>query len=122
MNVQRIMYVHIYISCMYHIMYVHETYHGLRTFSFIASTPGTDVMIIKLFSQFFCKKLAFLTQSKGKLCKILIITSVFEKKSQNFRRKLSKIAENRDHNIGPRSFSRMSKVVNDNYIWTAPSK
>jgi hypothetical protein len=39
--------------------------------------------------------LAFLTQNKAKLWKILTITLFF------FRRKLSKIAENRDHNIDP---------------------
>jgi hypothetical protein len=31
------------------------------------------------FAKKFSKKLAFLTQNKGKLCKILIITLVFEK-------------------------------------------
>jgi hypothetical protein len=46
--------------------------------------------------------LAFLTQNKAKLCKILIITLVFEKNANFFRRKLSKIAENCDHNIDPR--------------------
>jgi hypothetical protein len=34
--------------------------------------------------------------------KKLIITSVFEKKTPFFRRKLAKIAENDDHNIDPR--------------------
>jgi hypothetical protein len=63
---------------------------------------GTDVMIFKIFSpKNLAKKLAFLTQNKDKLCKILIITLVFEK-SANFV-KLSKIAENCDHNIDPRS-------------------
>jgi hypothetical protein len=38
--------------------------------------------------------LAFFTQNKAKLSKILIITLVFEKKRQFFRRKWSKIAEN----------------------------
>jgi hypothetical protein len=56
-------------------------------------------MIIELFSQFFNEKMAFLTQSKAKLCKILIMTSVFEQNAY-FCQKLSKIAENRDHNIG----------------------
>jgi hypothetical protein len=46
------------------------------------------------------KKLAFLTRNKAKLCKILIITLVFEK-TPFFRRKLAKIAENCDHNIDP---------------------
>jgi hypothetical protein len=46
------------------------------------------------------KKLAFLTQNKAKLCKILIVTLAFEKNAI-FCRKLSKIAENCDHNIDP---------------------
>jgi hypothetical protein len=44
--------------------------------------------------------MAFLTQNKAKLCKNLIITLVFEQNAI-FCRKLSKIAENSDHNIGP---------------------
>jgi hypothetical protein len=37
-------------------------------------------MIFKIFSaKIFAKKLAFLTQNKAKLCKLLIITLVFEK-------------------------------------------
>jgi hypothetical protein len=47
--------------------------------------PGTYVMIFKI----------------AKFCKIWIVTLVFEKKRQLFRRKLSKIAENCDHNIDP---------------------
>jgi hypothetical protein len=43
--------------------------------------------------------MAFLTQNKAKLCKILILTLVFGEKHQFFRRKLAKIAENFDHNI-----------------------
>jgi hypothetical protein len=42
----------------------------------------------------------FLTQNMVKLCKHLIITLVFEKNAI-FCRKLSKIAENCDHNIDP---------------------
>jgi hypothetical protein len=42
--------------------------------------------------------MAFLTQNKGKLCEILIITLAFEKNA-NFS---PKIAENCDHNIDPR--------------------
>jgi hypothetical protein len=41
--------------------------------------PGTDVTIFKKIRQKFGKKLAFLTQNKAKICKILIITLVFEK-------------------------------------------
>jgi hypothetical protein len=67
--------------------------------------PGTDVMILKIFfPKISAKKLAFLTQNKAKLCKILIITLVFEKNVNFFLRKLSKIAENCDHNIDPWSF------------------
>jgi hypothetical protein len=41
--------------------------------------PGTDVMIFKIFSpKNFVTKLAFWTQNKAKLCKLLIITLVFE--------------------------------------------
>jgi hypothetical protein len=59
-------------------------------------------MIFKIFSpKNSAKKLAFLTQNKAKLCKILITTLVFEKNANFFRRKLSKIAENRDRNIDP---------------------
>jgi hypothetical protein len=43
--------------------------------------------------------MAFLTKNKSKICKILMITLVFEKKTPIYRRKLSKIAENRDHSI-----------------------
>jgi hypothetical protein len=50
-------------------------------------------MISKIF-------LAFLTQNKAKLCKLLIITLVFEKNAI-FCRKLSKIAKKCDHNIYP---------------------
>jgi hypothetical protein len=46
--------------------------------------------------------MAFLTQNKAKLCNFFIITLVFEKNAKFFRRKLSKIAENCDHNIDPR--------------------
>jgi hypothetical protein len=67
--------------------------------SMTTRTSGTDVMIFKIFSpKNSAKKLAFLTQNKGKLSKILIITLDFEKNAI-FCRKLSKIAENCDHNI-----------------------
>jgi hypothetical protein len=42
-----------------------------------------------------------LIQNKVKLCKILIITLVFEKNANFFCRKGAKIAENCDHNIDP---------------------
>jgi hypothetical protein len=47
--------------------------------------PGTDVMIFKIFSpKNSKKKMAFLTQNKAKLCKMLIITLVFEKNANYF--------------------------------------
>jgi hypothetical protein len=55
--------------------------------------PGTDVMIFKIFlPKNSAKKLAFLTQIKAKLCKILIITLVFMRKTPIFS---PKIVENR---------------------------
>jgi hypothetical protein len=49
-------------------------------------TPtGTDVMIFKIFSpKNSAKKMAFLTKNKAKICKILIITLVFEKHANLF--------------------------------------
>jgi hypothetical protein len=47
--------------------------------------PGTDVMMLKIFSpKNLAKKLAFLPRNKAKLCKILIITLVFEKNANFF--------------------------------------
>jgi hypothetical protein len=57
---------------------------------YIRKLPGTDVMILKIFSQKkIAKKLAFLTQNNAKLCKFLIITLAFEKNA-NFFAKNSK--------------------------------
>jgi hypothetical protein len=43
-------------------------------------SPGTDVIILKIFSQkHLAKKLGVLTQNKAKLCKNVIKTLVFEK-------------------------------------------
>jgi hypothetical protein len=55
-------------------------------------------MILKIVSP---KKLRFGLKTKLNYAKLLIITLVFEKNAI-FCRKLSKIAENCDHNIGPR--------------------
>jgi hypothetical protein len=69
--------------------------------NYVISLTGTYVMILEYFRQKkLAKKLKFLNQNKAKLFKILIITLVFVK-TPFFRRKLSKIAENCDHNIGP---------------------
>jgi hypothetical protein len=56
---------------------------------------------LNVFAEKFSKKLAFLTHNKAKICKILIITLVFEKNANFFRRNFSKIAENCDQNIDP---------------------
>jgi hypothetical protein len=45
--------------------------------------------------------LASFVQTTASFGKTLIITLVFEKKRQIFRRKLAKIAENGDDNIAP---------------------
>jgi hypothetical protein len=47
------------------------------------------------------KNWRFFAQNKAKLCKILIITLVFDINANFFRRKLVKIAENFEHNIDP---------------------
>jgi hypothetical protein len=49
---------------------------------------------LNIFAEKIGEKLVFLTQIKAKLCKILILTFVFEKNANFFRLKLSKIAEN----------------------------
>jgi hypothetical protein len=41
------------------------------------------------FKNIFTKKLAFLTQNKARKCKIFIITLVFEKNANFFRRKMA---------------------------------
>jgi hypothetical protein len=46
--------------------------------------PGKPVMIFEIFLPKNSAKLAFLTQNKAKLCKILIITLVFEKNAYFF--------------------------------------
>jgi hypothetical protein len=62
-------------------------------------------MIFNFFRKQLVTKLAFLTHNKAKLCKTLIVTLVFEKNANFFRRKLAKIAEISDHNIDPVSQS-----------------
>jgi hypothetical protein len=62
--------------------------------------PGADVMIFKIFSP---KNWRFWLKTKlNYVFKNFIITLVFEKNANFFRQKLSKIAENCDHNIVPR--------------------
>jgi hypothetical protein len=64
-----------------------------------------------IFAEEFSKKMAFLTPNKAKLCKILIKALVFEKNAIFFGRKLSKIAENCDHNIDPWSHCLQSAFL-----------
>jgi hypothetical protein len=86
------------------------------SFSRILSS-GTDVMIFKIFSpKNSAKKLAFMTQNKVQLCKILIITLGFKKNANFFRRNLSKIAENCDHNIDPSFADSSSSQQTSQYI------
>jgi hypothetical protein len=56
-----------------------------------------------IFGEKFSEKIGVLTQNKAILCKIVIITLVFDKKTPIFSQKIVKIAENCDHNIDPRS-------------------
>jgi hypothetical protein len=58
------------------------------------------------FKKYFCQTIGekigvFDSKTKLNYANNLIITLVFEKKRQFFRRKLSKIAENCDYNIDP---------------------
>jgi hypothetical protein len=71
--------------------------------------PGTDVMIFKIFSpKNLAKKLAFLLKLLLVFCKNCDHNIVFWEKRQFFRRKLSKISENFDHNIDPGYFSEIT--------------
>jgi hypothetical protein len=71
-------------------------------------------MILKIFSpKNSANQLAFLTQNKAKLCKILIITLFFLEKNAIFCRNMSKIAENCDHNIDPRIFKDLYNTFFD---------
>jgi hypothetical protein len=53
------------------------------------------------FLNIFTKKIG---EKRAKLCKNMIITLFFEKNANFFSRKLSKIAQNCDHNIDPCKF------------------
>jgi hypothetical protein len=61
---------------------------------------------LNIFAEKNCKKLSFFTHNKAKLCKNFHNIGFWEKR-HFFRRKLSKIAENCDHNIGPRFFENI---------------
>jgi hypothetical protein len=54
-----------------------------------------------IFAEKIAKKLAFLTLNKAKICKILIITLVFEKNAYFFIKKWQKSQKNCDHSIDP---------------------
>jgi hypothetical protein len=53
--------------------------------------------------------------------KILIITLVFEKNANFFRRKLAKIAENCDHNIDPRRKMAGKPLSKEEIIFCRPT-
>jgi hypothetical protein len=64
--------------------------------------PGTDVMILKIFSpNNLAKILAFFAQTTASFCKNCDHNIGFWEKRHFFRRKLAKIAENCDHYIDP---------------------
>jgi hypothetical protein len=62
--------------------------------------PGTDVMIFRIFSPKNGEKMAFWLKTKLNYAKNLSY-HWFLRKTPFFRKKLSKIAENCDHNIDP---------------------
>jgi hypothetical protein len=78
--------------------------HFRRTFIFPLGAKSRDRCddFKNIFPKKIAKKLAFFYSNKAKLCKILILTLVFEK-NIFFRRKLAKIAESCDRNIDPRT-------------------
>jgi hypothetical protein len=67
-------------------------------------------MLLKIFLPKKMAKNGFFAQTAASFCKILTITLIFEK-SQYFRLKLAKIAENCDHNIDPRFQENVSRVA-----------
>jgi alpha/beta superfamily hydrolase len=56
-------------------------------------------MILKKIEETFGEHIGVFAQTTASFCKKLIITSVFKKKRHFFHQKLSKLAENCDHNI-----------------------
>jgi hypothetical protein len=65
-----------------------------KSYDYVAPDQGDQIgRIFEIFSpQNLAKILAFFAQTTATFCKYLIITLVFEKKRQFFRRKLAKIA------------------------------
>jgi hypothetical protein len=69
-------------------------------------------MILKIFSpKNSAKKLAFLSQNKAKLCKILIIALVFEKNANFFTEDCQKSQKIVIITSTPDFFNKMSSVV-----------
>jgi hypothetical protein len=81
-------------------MYATPPCHGFVPSLQVVPYTNFSVESFANFSPKNCKKIAFLTQNKAKLYKLLIIT-LFLRKTPFFRWKLAKIAENCDHNIDP---------------------
>jgi hypothetical protein len=65
--------------------------------------------LLNIFAKKWRNKNGILTQRQAKLCKNFIIILCFFEKNAFFRRKLSKIAVNWDHNIDP-CFEMLSKI------------
>jgi uncharacterized protein YijF (DUF1287 family) len=55
--------------------------------------------------------MAFLAQTTASFCKKFIITLVFDRNANFFRRKLAKFAENCDHNIDHRRDSNLEPLI-----------
>jgi hypothetical protein len=91
-NWKTLHFLFVFVLCIFLCIFVHFCFPRLPPTYVLVDTgmiscifPGTDVMIFKIFSpKKIAKKLAFLTQNKVNLCKILIITLVFEKSSNFF--------------------------------------
>jgi hypothetical protein len=76
----------------------------------------------KIFSpKNLAKKLAFFVQTTASFCKNCGHDIGFWEKRQFFRRKLSKIAENCDHNIDPRSRMKARQFFNGECILKSPN-
>jgi hypothetical protein len=83
------------------------------------NSSGTDVVIFKIFSPKNSKKLAFLTHSKAKLCKIVIITLVFEKNANIFAENCQKSQKIVIITSNPGLPGQSSTYVHTYLIWSA---
>jgi hypothetical protein len=67
--------------------------------------PWTNVIygFKHIFAGKFCENIGGFAETTASFNKTLITAMAFDKNDNFFRRKIAKIAENCDHNIGPRS-------------------